>query len=905
MSMSAAQVDELLRHEGYVRALARRLVFDEDLARDVEQETWLAALQNAPRESSTSPRAWLAQIVRNFAIRAFRSRSRRAERELAWQPPGDIPTDPALLLEREDARRSLVRAVAALDEPWRSTLILRFFDDLTPAQIARRTRVPVKTVYERIQRGLELLRARLQRDHGRTHGVWALALVRSMRLEPTSYRHVATAATKALLQGGIVVGAVHKVAIGCAAIAALVAALWVWSDGRGAEPPARSTTNADASAEFLVTTNVDPEPMLSERVEFGATSPSSTQVVAPTVKDNRFGSLSLRVVWADDKTSAPGVWMKLHQEGADDVYRDTLDVCTNTEGIAVVERAFAGSIKINFDRGPQAFAHVTPGAHEEATVEIPSGVDVGGTVLDIDGRPFEGAEIYLQTWGASYEGFVVDHSDADGSFEVRALESRAFACISARAKDRAPTKQAWLVGLGIAPAPVRLQFEFAGGELEGRVLDANGDPVADADVLAGSEGLVENINLADGSLGNSPAAQRVRSNARGEYRIRGVAPGRQALHVRGAGFAPWNGEVDLFENRTTTLDVRLGRGAKLTGVVRSSSGEPVADAEVWANATFGFESTMRRTNRDGEFSMSGLPIGEFDVSADHELHGHAETKLFGVAEGELRWDAVLGQGLVLRGHIVAPGRGLLGWSVIAFDVVPAASGTWADRVETDERGHFEIRGCPNVPLSARLYAPDAQSFPAATFVNLRAGDDEVELAADPSLEPSVHLRGRIVDVDGRPLGGGSFCPCTSRFATQPLLSADPVTGRFEIGPYPAGEWWIRAISRTGASSTSPKHTLAPGETWDFGDVQVVRGAVVVVHLSGACGAPDAKTTAELRDDRGWREPLTVEGGEARSGLIAPGRYLLSVEREGCAKLERELTVGADDQTRIAIELHTP
>jgi hypothetical protein len=361
----------------------------------------------------------------------------------------------------------------------------------------------------------------------------------------------------------------------------------------------------------------------------------------------------------------------------------------------------------------------------------------------------------------------------------------------------------------------------------------------------------------------------------------------------------------VFERRTSALDVRLTRGVRLAGIVRSASGEPVGDAEVWANATFGFASTMRKTGSDGAFSMSNLPLGEFEATVDHERFGHAESKFFGVEGGELRWDAMLTQGLVLRGHIVAPGRDLVGWSVIAFDVVPATPDSWVDRVKTDQRGHFEISGCPSGPLRVRLYAPDAASFPAATFDSIRAGDDEIALTADPSFEPSVYLRGRIVDVDGSPLGGASLCPCFARFETQPLLNADAVSGRFEIGPYPAGEWWIRAVSRTGATSTSPKHTLLPGETWDFGDVQVVRGAVVVVNVRCSCGAPDTTTIAKLRDDTGWSQALSVDGSEARSPLVAPGHYVLAIEREGCARLEREIVVRDGEEQRLDVELRAP
>jgi RNA polymerase sigma factor (sigma-70 family) len=903
MPMSATQIDLLLRHEGYVRALARRLVFDEDLARDVEQETWLAALQNAPREGS-APRAWLAQIVRSFAFKAFRSRARRSEYESQLEPRDVAATDPAVLLEREDARRSLIEAVAALDEPWRSTLILHFFDELSAVEVAHRLGVPVKTVYERIQRGLVLLREQMERMHRGSRDAWSLAMVRLFKFAPPSNGAIAGAAVKALIQGALVMSAVQKVVVSGAALVALVAALWVWSDSRGAEPSTASAARAKSNDVPQLPANAANEALDERRVETNSAPHAPAATRASTANQERFGSLLLRVVWAEDKSPAPGVWMKLHQESADDVYRDTLDVCTDEHGVALVERAFAGSIKVNFACGTQAFAQVVGGARAEATLEIPSGVDVEGKVLDIDGHPFGGADIYLHAWGASYEGFVVAKSHEDGSFRIRAIAPLTGSSVSARANDRTPTTQPLIFGKVGELVRVHLQFANSGGEVAGRVSSASGQPIANADVLVGTEGPVEQLNLPDGSVGQSPASQRVRSNAAGEFRIQGVAVGRQQLHVRVAGFAPWHGEVEVSERRTTALDVQLATGASLTGIVRNQAGEPLADVEVWANATFGFASTMRRTKSDGAFSMSNLPVGEFDVSADHELLGHAEVKLIGLEGGELRWDPVLSHGLVLHGHIVAPGRELSGWSVIA-EVLPATLESWVDRVSTDERGHFEITNCPNEPLHLRLYTPGATSIIVASLDNVRAGDAEIALVPDPALEPSVYLRGRILEVDGTPLGGAMFCPRFAKIANQRMLTADAETGRFEVGPYPPGEWWICAISRSGAMSPSPKHTLVAGETFDFGDVQVMRGVVVAVNVSCACGEPGTNTSAWLRDDSDWTYSLTFEGTEARSPLVAPGHYVLTVERDGCAKLEREIVLRDGEQPRIDVELRAP
>lgn len=64
--------EDLLQHEEFVRALARRLVANEPTAADLVQETWLTAMQRPPLYD-TGLRAWLSSVVRSVAIDRARS----------------------------------------------------------------------------------------------------------------------------------------------------------------------------------------------------------------------------------------------------------------------------------------------------------------------------------------------------------------------------------------------------------------------------------------------------------------------------------------------------------------------------------------------------------------------------------------------------------------------------------------------------------------------------------------------------------------------------------------------------------------------------------------------------------------------------------------------------------------
>ena len=70
------------------------------------------------------------------------------------------------VVARAEEHRRVVEAVLTLEEPYRSTILHRYFDDLGPTAIADRTGTPVDTVRTRLHRALGQLRGRLEAEHG-------------------------------------------------------------------------------------------------------------------------------------------------------------------------------------------------------------------------------------------------------------------------------------------------------------------------------------------------------------------------------------------------------------------------------------------------------------------------------------------------------------------------------------------------------------------------------------------------------------------------------------------------------------------------------------------------------------------------------------------------------------------
>lgn len=152
----------LLAERRWVVGLARHLVRDVDAADDLAQDAWLQASQRPPAIAS-SPRGWLATVLYRAAARRRRDTVRRDRREHAVARPDVAPATVDIVAAAE-THRLVVEAVLALDEPFRTAVLLRYFDGCEPEEVARRTGTSAATARSRVRRGVETLRACLARD---------------------------------------------------------------------------------------------------------------------------------------------------------------------------------------------------------------------------------------------------------------------------------------------------------------------------------------------------------------------------------------------------------------------------------------------------------------------------------------------------------------------------------------------------------------------------------------------------------------------------------------------------------------------------------------------------------------------------------------------------------------------
>ncbi len=224
--------EALLEHAAFVQAVARGLVRDRDRADDLAQDTLLRAVQFAPRAASDI-KNWLATVVRNRASDVGRSEARRSTRErAAARPEATEAVD--VSCARLEAQRDVVAKILALDEPYRSVVILRYYHGLSHEQIAERLNSKPSTVRTQLSRAHAILRGKLDREYG-ARGAWAGLLLPGERLEPSA-------------------GSALK--LGATAVTASAACVAVFVALRS---PASSVGEAASSAEAAVDDSAEPQ----------------------------------------------------------------------------------------------------------------------------------------------------------------------------------------------------------------------------------------------------------------------------------------------------------------------------------------------------------------------------------------------------------------------------------------------------------------------------------------------------------------------------------------------------------------------------------------------------------------------------------------------------------------------
>ncbi len=250
---------------------------------------------------------------------------------------------------------------------------------------------------------------------------------------------------------------------------------------------------------------------------------------------------------------------------------------------------------------------VVVGTKNMGTLVLPPGVSLGGHVQRSGGFPVPGVNIDLIDLVAKKQLVIqCDFTDSSGDFLIavpaNAIELRLdatpvpFPVLASTALQLSPTGNTTL-------PPITLQPGF---DLSGTVEDENGDPVKDADIdVFDSTTSQEQYTPGDNTDDNGDFSVVV---AAGTYDVE-VCPDQGDLLVAEA-----VGPISVSSNTSVGLIV-LEPGAVLSGTVRNSGGQPLANVDIdvdLAGTATSVVTCNDNTNGSGFYSVI-VPFTTIDV----------------------------------------------------------------------------------------------------------------------------------------------------------------------------------------------------------------------------------------------------------------------------------------------------
>ena len=386
--------------------------------------------------------------------------------------------------------------------------------------------------------------------------------------------------------------------------------------------------------------------------------------------------------------------------------------------------------------------------------------------------------------------------------------------------------------------------------ITGRVVaDATGDPIPNARVTLTTATLGTPVVLTDGD---------------GRFAFT-APPGRQSVIASKSGHARTEPAPAIAGQ---PIEIRLRRGATISGRVVDRFGDPVVAARVAAQAPSSAPDNstsvaVAETDDRGEYRLAGLPAGNFI--------------------------AVVMTMIMMTTPEVAGNNQI-------FISRPSVQRTYYPGVTTPTEAQ-------TLGLQFGDEKPDidfvvsAENTAGNPFSVMRLSPGPLPPAAGTGRATGI-IRGRVVSTDGRSLSHAQVRLISQNdFRMQRTTSGDE-DGRFEFTDLPAGKFGVIA-SKTGYSpvgsdesplasilnSTRP-FDLAEGETREKVDVSLVRWGTLAGRVFDELGDPIQGASVQVLHIRyeAGRRRLVAAGGAAhvtddlgryRLYALAPGRYVVS------------------------------
>ena len=360
----------------------------------------------------------------------------------------------------------------------------------------------------------------------------------------------------------------------------------------------------------------------------------------------------------------------------------------------------------------------------------------------------------------------------------------------------------------------------------GKIIDEKGNPVSGASVALQ---LVQEKDAGKPRRARVPAVdewKHASSDAKGEFKVGGLKPGKRDVTVSHQDYASTNRVVDIVEGKLTLEPFVVTKGLQISGSVLEADGKPAQNTEVLATYEFTAltsRQTMRRSfsglkraelAEDGSFRISGLDSGKYKLQITDTESRQTEATLEGVEAGTDDVMVSLSRKRVITGAVVdADGKALKG---VRFQVTKQQGGqtisfsssrtSGEDANVTDVGGKFSLTVREGAKYVITFTSPPL--LPQKAIVDLSPGSKPPE-PLKIVMMPGYKVTGAVVGGQGKPVAGltvrassggyeGMFTGMSEDSEGQGGGEPKPTDaqGRFLIDGVPAGVVKLNVFSKT-------------------------------------------------------------------------------------------------------------
>lgn len=587
---------------------------------------------------------------------------------------------------------------------------------------------------------------------------------------------------------------------------------------------------------------------------------------------------------------------------------------TSTSPIVVTETDDKGAFSLWVGRGSLSLEASADGysdnreylyAPGKAEILLTPESSLAGTVVDAkSGAPVAGARVTLGDWSAAEATF----SDEQGAFRIDRISPGRQTVVARTDRGYGRAEGSTLLGLGQHVDGVIVKL-FPAARFEARIVIAGSEPKKACDHPRASL--------------HDAAAQRwieLRKEPDGLLWADGVLPGDYKPEIGCDGYQTREkyDNIVIADAEVKNVVWEVDAGAVIKGVLRTKSGEPVEDAQVYARTTGGAARAKTgwgndETGREGTYELTGLKPGAYKIEVSSTKgvppkDGYSVTVTAGATVVK---DLVLDDVGTLSGVVVdANGRPVAGID-INTRLLTGGRASWAGDHSTDDAGAFTIEGMR--PGDYRVYAQrgwsDTLRKPGTTD-DAKQGE---RVTIRPSQVATVKLvveaqtgviKGLVLDSSGAPVGDAFVSAAREsdaagaqrtnvqdtrwQWQVKPVITA--VDGKFTVDKLSPGTYTLRAFRKGGGEAIAEHIEVGATDA----KLQIKPTGSIEGIATGPSGPPDEISITVNDQVVGlWRsEDFFKTAGHFAIRDLPKGHFKITAESAGIiAMLELDLAEG--------------